>query len=249
MVILLKVVAAFWAAEKTEEKKPVCWDGFGLGLGCSGVGVNGADCMFESLLGPRLADPDLALRWDIIFPEGEVTTFEFELTGSDDPRSRLDGGNRGALKSVGVGGVLTIVGATSPAGGVDGADCSSTVVILAVRGRSGVATTAGDGAIGTVFDRSGNRFPKREDTLPRRLLPSKAKDVVEPPNCRPLTFRSGLVSGLADFFGLSASRNLPTGEGERLCDPSSGARSVLATREGVESDVASLLIESRREVD
>ena len=50
-----------------------------------------------------------------MFPDGEVVpTFdELELTGSEEPRSRMEE-NRGELLSVGVGGVLTIKGATSP---------------------------------------------------------------------------------------------------------------------------------------
>ena len=98
--------------------------------------------MLESLLGPSDAEPDRTLLCDIIFPDGDVTTFEFELTGSEEPRSLLDG-KRGVLKSVGVGGVLTMRGATSPAGGVEGVEFRSTVVILAVRGRSGVDVGGG----------------------------------------------------------------------------------------------------------
>lgn len=69
-MLLLKVLAAFCAAEKTEEKKPLP----GVVEPFSGVGVNGADIMLESLLGPKVPDPDRTLRCDIMFPEGEVTT-------------------------------------------------------------------------------------------------------------------------------------------------------------------------------
>ena len=60
VILLLRVLAALVAAENTDEKKPVCW--LVLGLGCSGVGVRGADCIFDNLLGPRFADPDLTRR-------------------------------------------------------------------------------------------------------------------------------------------------------------------------------------------
>jgi hypothetical protein len=52
-------LAAFCAAEKTEEKKPL---GEGVAVPFSGVGVNGADIMLDNLLGPRVADPDLTRR-------------------------------------------------------------------------------------------------------------------------------------------------------------------------------------------
>jgi hypothetical protein len=201
--------------------------------------------MLDSLLGPSDAEPDLTRLCDIIFPDAEVTTFvfEFELTGSDDPRSLLVG-KRGALKSVGVGGVFTIVGATSTAvGGVDGGRPMSTVVIFAVLGRSGVDVGGGTGGTwtGTVCDLSGNKFPSLDETLLRLLMLSNPSDDDDPPPAEPLNFLSGLVLGLELFFVFNASRSLPTGDGDLLCDPFSGARS-----EGVESDVASLLIEAGR---
>lgn len=39
---------------------------------------------FESLLGAWVAESDLARRWEIIFPEGEVTILGFEPVESDD---------------------------------------------------------------------------------------------------------------------------------------------------------------------
>lgn len=48
------------------------------------VGVNGTDIAFDSLLGAWVAESDLARRWEIIFPEGEVTMFGFVLVESDD---------------------------------------------------------------------------------------------------------------------------------------------------------------------
>jgi hypothetical protein len=116
-MLLLKVFAAFCAAEKTLEKKPP-W-GLGVIEPFSGVGVSGAEVMFDNLLGPNADEVDRTLRCDIMFPEGEVMTFGFDAAGSDDPRSRLFA-NRGILESVGVGGVFTIIGAVSPSGGVCG---------------------------------------------------------------------------------------------------------------------------------
>ncbi len=58
-ILLVSVLAAFCAAEKTEEKKPL---GEGVAVPFSGVGVNGADIMLDNLLGPRVADPDLTRR-------------------------------------------------------------------------------------------------------------------------------------------------------------------------------------------
>ena len=78
-ILLLNVFAAFCAAEKTVEKNPPCW----LGLGFSGVGVNGADVIFDNLLGPRVTDPDLTLRCDIMLPDGDVTTLGFETADSE----------------------------------------------------------------------------------------------------------------------------------------------------------------------
>lgn len=162
-----------------------------------------------------LPDPDLERRCDIMFPEGELTTFGFDVIGSEDPRSRLEE-NRGELVSVGVGGVLTIVGATSPGGGVEGGALVSTVLSFAVRGRSGDEV---DGVeMGCEAGRSGNNDPSLDVTLPRR--PSLADEelfsrrlVTEAP---PPNFRSGLVFGLGPLRTVNASFSLPTGEGERF---------------------------------
>lgn len=53
-----------------------------------------------------------------------MTTLVFATIGSGIVRSLFGGGNRGELDSVGVGGVLTIIGALwfSDGGGVDGAE-------------------------------------------------------------------------------------------------------------------------------
>lgn len=63
-IVLVSEVAAFCAAEKTDEKKPLPPDGVPglLAVPFSGVGVKGARVMLDSLLGPILPDPDLPLR-------------------------------------------------------------------------------------------------------------------------------------------------------------------------------------------
>jgi hypothetical protein len=114
-MLLLKVLAAFCAAEKTVEKKP---PDPGVVEPFSGVGVKGAEVMFDNLLGPSVADPDRILRCEIILPDAEVMTLGFAVTGSEDPRSRTVS-KCGELVSVGVGGVFTMRGAVfSPGGGV-----------------------------------------------------------------------------------------------------------------------------------
>jgi hypothetical protein len=58
-MVLVKVFAAFCAADSTDPKKPD--DGFnGVGVPSSRVGVSGAEAIVDNLLGTRLADPDLA---------------------------------------------------------------------------------------------------------------------------------------------------------------------------------------------
>lgn len=99
VIVLLKVLAAFCAAENMLEKNPA--PGVG-GAAFSGVGVRGADMILESLLGPMLvAEPDLALLCEIMLPDAETTTLGL-LRGE----CLLF---RGDL-STGVGGVLTIAG-------------------------------------------------------------------------------------------------------------------------------------------
>ena len=111
---------------------------------------------------------------------------------------------------MGVGGVFTIIGAKlSLCGGVEGAALVSIGEILAVRGRSGdeaVETGCEDGL-------SGKMEPILDATLPRLL---SVFSFCSDPTVPPPGLRSGLVFGLAPFFGFRTSFNLPTGEGERL---------------------------------
>lgn len=66
---LLKVEAAFWAAENIDEKKPFCCP-FALLEGFdSSRGVK-AEIELDSLLGTWAAEADRTRRCDIMFPEG-----------------------------------------------------------------------------------------------------------------------------------------------------------------------------------
>lgn len=225
LMLLVNVFAAFWAAEKTEEKKPVCWalvpgviDPF------SGVGVRGAEVMFDSLLGPIFplaCEPERMRLCDIIFPEGDVTTLGFFATG-DDPAKR------GELLSVGVGGVLTIAGAAFSVvvGGVLGRPFVSIICgILGSLIRSCEACTSVSAAWGGCGDcRSGNMAPIRAATLPRLLtveLVSLSFSFLT--GVEPRDFRSGLGFGLVVARGAKASRSLPTGDADLFGLSSLGA--------------------------
>jgi hypothetical protein len=109
LILFVSVFAAFCAAEKTDEKKPVCCAFPGVTDPFSGVGVRGADVIFDSLLGPMLFplanDPERMRLCDIMFPDGEVTTFGLFEIEIGEPEKR------GEAVSVGVGGVFTIAGA------------------------------------------------------------------------------------------------------------------------------------------
>jgi hypothetical protein len=204
-MLLLSVFAAFCAAEKTLEKKPPPL-GFGVVEPFSRVGVRGADVMFDSLLGPRVAVPDRTLRCDIMLPDADVTTLRFETIGSDEPLSRLLG-KRGTLASVGVGGVLTMIGAMSTCGGVVGAELVLIGWTFAVRGRSGEDVIDSDDE----NCRSGNIELILEATLPRLLPAVVFFSCVDGLTPTPPAFRSGLVFGLEPrrvrtFF------NRPTGD-------------------------------------
>ena len=124
-MVVLRVLAAFWAAEKTEEKKPLGdWGGPAVPPGVftsSSVGVSGADMELDNLLGGFVAER--ARRCDIMFPEEETTTFGLgcEL-GCFTPGFELAADSVGdtGFASVGVGGVTKVVGASIKFGGVDG---------------------------------------------------------------------------------------------------------------------------------
>ena len=141
------------------------------------------------------------------------------MTGSDVPRSRADE-KRGELGSVGVGGVLTIVGASFD-GGVLGATFVSIFWIVPVWGRSGEATEAVWGGEGGIL--SGNIDPILDATLPR--LPSAVLlfSFCNMPNPTEPGLRSGLVLGLGPRRGVRASLSLPTGEDDRFDEPLVGA--------------------------
>lgn len=236
VILLLNVFAAFCAAEKTVEKKP---PELGVVAPLSSVGVKGADVIFDNLLGTNVFDPERIRRCEIMFPDGDVTTLVFVLIGSGGPRSRLEE-NRGELVSVGVGGVLTIIGAGfSVAGGVLGGALVSIVWILAVCGRSGEDTAEGCGEA----CRSANMFPTLDTTLPRLLSTVEALSFsFNPAAPPPPAFRSGLVLGLGlgPRFEVRAFFNLPTGDGLRCEEPFVGACRVVSTSDGADSEAARL---------
>jgi hypothetical protein len=124
-MVVLRVLAAFWAAEKTEEKKPLGdWGGPAVPPGVltsSSVGVNGADIEFDNLLGGFVAER--ARRCDIMFPEGETTTLGLDCELAcfvADFELFVDSVGDTGFMSVGVGGVTSVVGASIRLGGVDG---------------------------------------------------------------------------------------------------------------------------------
>lgn len=111
-IFVLKLLAAFWAAENIDEKKP---DAFGGPLAVdsrpSTGGERGADVMCDSLLGPWLTEPDLDRRCALIFREGGLPS---EDRGGLEPRQgafQSDAKARAVWASTGVGGVFTIAGA------------------------------------------------------------------------------------------------------------------------------------------
>lgn len=145
-----------------------------------------------------------------MLPDADVTTLGFEVTGSDEPLSRLEG-KCGELVSVGVGGVLTMIGAMSPGGGVEGAEVVFIGWIFAVRGRSG------EEVVESVWDDclSGNIAPILEATLPRLLSAIvffSCDDRLTPP---PPGCRSGLVFGLGPRR-IKAFLIRAPGDGDRL---------------------------------
>jgi hypothetical protein len=119
-----------------EKKPPVgVWE-----PGCSGVGVRGAAVTLKSLLGPMFEpDPERNLLCDIILPECETATLGVDPEEAEERLLEL-------CESVGVGGVLTMMGAgESEEGGV----CGRTFVSMCVLGRrvrSGVVTLASFGS-------------------------------------------------------------------------------------------------------
>jgi hypothetical protein len=217
-MVVLNVVAAFWAAENTEEKKPLGdWEATAVPPGVltsSIVGVNGAEIEFESLLGGFVEER--ARRCDIIFPDGETTTLGFDCVA---PCFALAfellvelAGDAGGFASVGVGGVTSVVGASARFGGVAGI-C---VIILfgAVEGRFGVDWVSapswievGD-ACNTIVSSStfdGGRFPPKIAPNPPPLVLGLELSLSPP------------VLGDVDLlWGENASLSLPTGDALRF---------------------------------
>lgn len=238
LMLLVRVFAAFCAAEKTDEKKPVCCEFPGVTDPFSGVGVRGADVIFDSLLGPILLplanDPERMRLCDIMFPDGDVTTFGFVEIGEPE--------KRGEAMSVGVGGVLTIAGADAAlsivVGGVLGRPFVSILYgIFGFFSRSGdascVCTSAGSGCCcGDCL--SGKIEPSRAATLPRLFILELDSFSLRT-GVEPLDFRSGLELGLGAWRGVNASLSLPTGDADRFGFSSWGACRDAVVRAGMEA--------------
>lgn len=232
-MLFVRVFAAFCAAEKTDEKKPVCCEFPGVTEPFSGVGVRGADVIFDSLLGPILFplanDPERMRLCDIMFPDGDVTTFGLVEIGEPE--------KRGEAVSVGVGGVLTITGAafSTVVGGVLGRPFVSIIYgIFGFFSRSGDACTSADCDCCCGDCLSGNIEPSRAATLPRLFV-----TVLDSFSFRigvdPLDFRSGLELGLGAWRGVNASLSLPTGDADRFGFSSWGACRDAVVRAGVDA--------------
>ena len=182
---------------------------------------------FESLLGAWVAESDLARRWEIILPEGEIIVFAF-VPAELGPLFLTDGLSGGSIRcSVGVGGVTVVAGVSreSLVGGLG-------VVLMA--GRSRLLLLA----------------------LPRSvLLLKKASDSCDPdpmftvfllspvPNNPPRGFplpedladaRSGLFGGLVLFF-----RDEPTAKTSLIRAPGETPRLLLPS--GVPRDKSLLM--------
>jgi hypothetical protein len=190
---VVKEVAAFCAAEKTDEKNPL-EDGGAYAvppgvLISSSVGVS-AEVELESLLGGFVAER--TRRCDIMFPEGDTIMLGFDCEGVClVPALELvvDAVGDGGFASVGVGGVTNVVGASTRFGGVTGVRL--TILFGALAGRLEVdcvlwpSCICGGDACGSVSSK----------ILEARGLPPKSV-----PNVPPLVF--GLeLDGLPAVFG------------------------------------------------
>jgi hypothetical protein len=202
----------------------------------SGVGVKGASVMLESLLGPAL--PALPLRWEIILPS---ETPPFALAGEPPAASvevRLLGDDwlLGWERSVGAGGVLTMIGAGfSPEGGVCGGREVSILPVLGGldRRRSETLSFGTFGSSGDGSSLAGQAAADTSAALARPLL-AAATGGADLWLSSPVGFLSGLGLPLSRllrlvklFFDLNTWRNLPTGEGDLLASFPGGARPVL----------------------
>ena len=122
-MISLKLVAAFCAAEKTDEKNPPAPPGElealtarppGV-LTSSTVGVSGGAIALDNLLGARVVESDCTLRWAGL-PEAGATVFPLGAV-----EALLEGASFGKSRSwsVGVGGVIVVVGASETVLAID----------------------------------------------------------------------------------------------------------------------------------
>ena len=228
-MVLLRVLAVFCTAEIIDVKKLDAELPGVVGM-VSGVGVRGALVMVESLLGPMLADRDRPRRCAIIVPFGDALNSGAAGAGaavaglSVPCFCRLNPSAKS--RSVGVGGVFTMVGVpASPLGGVRGGVEVSIFCPLERRRIRSDAVTFGAAALGSGLSASlllgvaagsvalalalagGRAGSVGSDALPRSEL---------------CDFLSGLEFGLAlfaePFLDRNASRRRPMDEGlARVC--------------------------------
>jgi hypothetical protein len=145
--VLVKVFAAFCAAETQDAKNPLLGvtfrdSDFAEGvLASSIVGVRGAERAFDSLLGwCSEAESERMRRWDIILPDGLTKIPLASFLAAEVSGARVGDFGVGARESTGVGGVTVVSGAFDPVpGGVVGRSLalSEGRLGLEIFGRSG----------------------------------------------------------------------------------------------------------------
>lgn len=140
---MLRLLAAFWAADITDEKKPV------FALATSTGGVNGFVVTLESLLGPMVVEAEELLLWAFTMREaGEPSAAALGVLQVAALLSRMPPSAKGGW--VGDGGVLTIAGAplSKLGGGVKGGRALfSTSVVIRDRPLGGATLAAVGGSI------------------------------------------------------------------------------------------------------
>jgi hypothetical protein len=174
----------------------------------SGWGVNGTVMDWDSLLG-GLVDERTRLC-EIMFPDGDTVTLELgcDVLGAAPSFELVESVGETAFPSVGVGGVMNVVGASTRLGGVAG---------ICVMMRLGAVERGDvvDCAKSPVPICGGEAWNGSSRTLVSRFFPPNS--VPSPP---PLVLGLALsapptVLGDVDLrLGVNASFNLPTGDGE-----------------------------------
>jgi hypothetical protein len=157
----------------------------------------------ESLLGGLVAD--LTRRCDIMFPEGDTTTlgFDCEETWRDPSFELAESVGDDAFASVGVGGVTSVVGASTRFGGVAGI---WVMIRLGANDRNDVV----DFVSYSVCICGGDACEASFGILASRFFPPKSA-----PNLPSTSSR--VFGAVALRTGANASFSLPTGDGDVPC--------------------------------